>query len=127
MYVMDPWSHNYALYMLVYHCYLITALQDSGERVRGWFPRSCVKIPNYDDSKDSDRASQEREVKSNHLDKETPESKPTTASPSKGEGKAATKRGDEKTKSEGGGAMGSTPTSGARKRSKKTKKKETKE
>ena len=114
------WSHNY-------QCFLITALQDSGERVRGWFPRSCVKIPDYDYSKDSDRASQEREIKSDHLDKKTPESKTTTDSPSKGEGKAGTKRGEEKTKSEGGGAMGTTPTSGARKRSKKTKKKETKE
>lgn len=108
----------------------ISAEQDEGERVKGWFPRRCVKLPDSYYSSDSgdkqassdaktEQNSKQKTVE-NHKDevKEKPPSS-STASKTKGDTQKNPKR-TQATAGEGG-ASGTTPTSGARKRAKKSK------
>ena len=118
-----------------------TALQDEDERVRGWFPRRCVKIPDHRSyhhhGEAGDHTSQS--VINEHDQEAKPENnlkvqdvcvkpKPTSSSVSQAK-EGSLKRSRDKSKTSHtreGVASGTTPTAGARKRVKKDKKKENK-
>ena len=113
--------------------FLVLAQQDEDERVKGWFPRRCVKLPEkYYSTNDSDKqtssdaktgqSSKQRTIEDHEDDvKAKPASLSTT---SKAQTNTAQKKSKVTQSPSGGsesGASGTTPTSGARKRAKKSK------
>ena len=99
--------------------------------MKGWFPRRCVKLPDSYYSNDSgnkqassDTKNSKQETSENHED--VVKAKPPSASVALKSKGAAGDSQEKKPKvtqstSEGDGASGTTPTSGARKRAKKSK------
>lgn len=118
-----------ASFVQLCEAFISAAQDDDDERVRGWFPRRCVKIPEHPHHhhSDEDHASSTQTNDKGDVVKSSPTS--ATSSPSKGkevkDGSLKEKDKSKSSLSQGSGATGTTPTSGARKRAKKDKKKET--